>query len=375
MIIEKRKQFRHVCATVSFFIEENLMERGKIFVRKKAKLWKITAMFLLFGVLSGCAGTGKSDKEQNTEDAVIDYTCISKAESDRKIYVILKNYHGDYWKKVIEGITSAAEKTDAAVYLGGIDNETDVAGQIKLVDEAIENEADGVLLAPANSNSLESSCEKIRENKIPLALIDSSVNSGEFDACYMTDNMDAGKKAAKEMLEMLYEAGNAPEDSLEVGILLSSDTSQAMVNRVSGFLDYWTNYAPDQWKIAKDILINGGNVQKAQDDAAALLDKNSRIRGIYGCNNTSTTGIVKTLLSEKRTDIVMVGFDLAEETKKFIQDPNYYGVTLVQKQEQMGYLGMLALDSLMNGKELEQKYYDTGVIVVDADYLMENEIS
>lgn len=348
---------------------------GKIFERKKVKLWEMTAVFLLLGVLSGCAGTGKSDKEQNTEDAVIDYTCISKAESDRKIYVILKNYHGDYWKKVIEGITSAAEKTDAAVYLGGIDNETDVAGQIKLVDEAIENEADGVLLAPANSNSLESSCEKIRENKIPLALIDSSVNSGEFDACYMTDNMDAGKKAAKEMLEMLYEAGNAPEDSLEVGILLSSDTSQAMVNRVSGFLDYWTNYAPDQWKIAKDILINGGNVQKAQDDAAALLDKNSRIRGIYGCNNTSTTGIVKTLVAEKRTDIVMVGFDLAEETKKFIQDPNYYGVTLVQKQEQMGYLGMLALDSLMNGKELEQKYYDTGVIVVDADYLMENEIS
>ena len=348
---------------------------GKIFERKKVKLWKMTAVFLVLGVLSGCAGTDKNSKKQDTEDAVVEYTCISKPENDRKIYVILKNYHGDYWKTVIEGITSAAEKTDAAVYLGGIDNETDVAGQIKLVDEAIEDGADGVLLAPANSNSLENSCEKVRENKIPLVLIDSSVNSGEFDACYMTDNMDAGKKAAREMLEKLYEAGNAPEDSLEVGILLSSDTSQAMVNRVSGFLDYWTNYAPEQWKIAKDIMLNGGNVQKAQDDAAALLDENERIKGIYGCNNTSTTGIVKTLLEEKRTDIVMVGFDLADETKKFIQNPDYYGVTLMQKQEQMGYLGMTSLDALINGKELEQKYYDTGVIVVDSNYLMENEIS
>lgn len=348
---------------------------GKIFERKKAKLWKITAVFLMLGVLSGCTGTDKSSKKQDTESAVVDYTCISRPESEKKIYVILKNYHGDYWKKVIEGITSAAEKIDAAVYLGGIDNETDTAGQIKLVDEALEDGADGVLLAPANSNSLENSCEKIRENKIPLVLIDSSVNSGEFDACYMTDNMDAGKKAAREMLEKLYEAGNAPEDSLEVGILLSSDTSQAMVNRVSGFLDYWTNYAPEQWKIEKNILLNGGNVQKAQDDAAALLDGNKQIKGIYGCNNTSTTGIVKMLLEDKRTDIVMVGFDLADETKEFIQNPDYYGVTLMQKQDQMGYLGMTSLDALMNGKELEQKYYDTGVIVVDSDYLMENDIS
>ena len=52
--------------------------------------------------------------------------------------------------------------------------------------------ADGILLAPANSNSLVDSCEKVRKKKIPVALIDSSINSTEFDVCYMTDNIDAG---------------------------------------------------------------------------------------------------------------------------------------------------------------------------------------
>ena len=62
-----------------------------------------------------------------------------------------------------------------------------------------------------------------------------------------------GEMAAKEMLTMLHDTGNSPQESLEVGILLSSDASQAMVNRVSGFLDYWAKYAPTKWEITKDI--------------------------------------------------------------------------------------------------------------------------
>ena len=130
----------------------------------------------------------------------------------------------------------------------------------------------------------------------------------------MTDNIDAGEMAAKEMLTMLHDTGNSPQESLEVGILLSSDASQAMVNRVSGFLDYGAKYAPTKWEITKDIALNGGDVKKAESDAAKLLKKNENIKGIYGCNNTSTVGIAKTLTKQKRTDIVMVGFDMAEYT-------------------------------------------------------------
>ncbi len=210
-------------------------------------------MLVFMGVasilLGGCSGSSKANMEEAAEQpAVVDYTCISNPESDKQIYVILKNYHGAYWEKVIDGITEAAKKMDEAVYLGGIDNETDISGQIDLMNQAMEQGADGILLAPADSNSLADSCQKVREKDIPVVLIDSSINSSEFDACYMTDNIDAGEMAAKEMLELLYDAGNSPTDPLEVGIQLSSDTSQAMVNRVSGFLNFWAGNAPEQWE-------------------------------------------------------------------------------------------------------------------------------
>lgn len=341
----------------------------------------IIVCLLLSCLLSGCLGlpgysdSGGSKNQDTGETSVVEYQCISHPESEKKIYVILKNYHGDYWKKVIEGVSKAAREMNVAVYLGGIDNETDVSGQIALVEEATKKGADGILLAPANSTALVDSCQSARANKIPVVLIDSSINSTEFDACYMTDNLEAGKMAAKEMLTMLKEAGNSSLEPLEVGILLSADTSQAMVNRVSGFLEYWTNYAPARWVVAKDIFLNGGDVGKAQRDASKLLKQHEKMKGIYGCNNTSTVGITNTLLKEKRIDVVMVGFDMAEETEKIIENPDYRAVSVLQKQDQMGYLGMKSLDTFINGKKSEQKYFDTGIIMIDSDYLMEKGVS
>lgn len=270
------------------------------------------AAFLLLG---GCSGKAQESSAQ-TEDisAVVDYSCISHPESEKKIYVILKNYSGDYW-------------------------------------------------------------EKVSDADIPLVLIDSSINSSDFDACYMTDSMDAGKMAAEAMLDMLKKAGNSTEEPLEVGILLSSDTSQAMVNHVSGFLEYWANYAPEDWEINEDIRINGGDVKRAQEDATKLLKENESIRGFFGCNNTPTVGIANALLKQERTDVVMVGFDLADETRQLLENPAYNGVTLLQKQDQMGYQGMLALDALMRGEASGQRYFDTGVVLIDADYLRENDVS
>ena len=347
---------------------------------KRAFLPVTSGLLTLMVMVGGCALPGNSGQDTGTqaasdtgESAVVDYTCIANEGSQEKIYVILKNYHGDYWKKVIQGVTKAAEQIDEAVYLGGIDNETDVSGQISLIEKAQQQGADGILLAPANSNALVESCQKIKDQNISLVLIDSSINSDAYDTCYMTGNMEAGQIAAREMLAMLSEQGNTDQDPLEVGILLSSDSSQAMVNRVSGFLEYWAKYAPEKWTINQDIRLNGGDMENAQADVSELLRNNRQIKGLYGCNNTSTKGIAAFLMRAARKDIVMAGFDLAEETASLIRDPDYHGITLLQKQEQMAYKGMLSLDQQIRGEKPEQKYIDTGVLLVDRDYLLENE--
>lgn len=55
-------------------------------------------------------------------------------------------------------------------------------------------------------------------------------------------------------------------------------------------------------------------MENAQADVSELLRNSRHIKGLYGCNNTSTKGIAAVLMRAARKDIVMAGFDLAEET-------------------------------------------------------------
>ena len=71
---------------------------------RRTKAYRLVFVGVASILLGGCSGSSKANMEEAAEQhAVVDYTCISNPESDKKIYVILKNYHGAYWEKVIDG--------------------------------------------------------------------------------------------------------------------------------------------------------------------------------------------------------------------------------------------------------------------------------
>ena len=170
-------------------------------MKKRKGIVLLTAACL---ILSGCSGSGT--KTSDAEEAIVDFSCVANPGADQEIYVILKSYHGNYWEKVIEGVHAAAKETDKAVYLGGIDNETDIEGQRYLMKKAVERGADAILLAPVDSTYLVENCIYARGKGIPVTLIDSVINTSDYDTCFMTDNLEAGKMAARQMLNLLKEA-------------------------------------------------------------------------------------------------------------------------------------------------------------------------
>lgn len=81
---------------------------------RKTKIY-ILCMVLLFSfLLSGCLGSSATEGDADGtrgKSAPVEYRCISNPESKKKIYVILKNYHGDYWEKVIKGGRKSCERS------------------------------------------------------------------------------------------------------------------------------------------------------------------------------------------------------------------------------------------------------------------------
>ncbi|MFQ9881041.1 MAG: hypothetical protein ACLRW4_22530 [Ruminococcus sp.] len=67
---------------------------------RRTKAYRLIFVGVASVLLGGCSGSSKANMEEAAEQpAVVDYTCISNPESDKQIYVILKNYHGAYWEE------------------------------------------------------------------------------------------------------------------------------------------------------------------------------------------------------------------------------------------------------------------------------------
>ncbi|MBW7462045.1 substrate-binding domain-containing protein, partial [Paenibacillus sepulcri] len=96
---------------------------------------------------------------------------------------------------------------DTSVQITGSKTETDVDEQIALVEQAIRDRPDAIVLAANDFDRLVPVAEKVRQSGIKLIIVDSGINSGVAHSSVATDNVIAGRKAGEAMREHI--SGNA----------------------------------------------------------------------------------------------------------------------------------------------------------------------
>ena len=322
--------------------------------------------------LSGCAKS--ADGEQSIKSAP-DFVPLNETVEGRKnIYVIVKIIeNSSYWQVIIDGAKDGGDDYDCNIYCSGSYVETDWESQEKLLDAAVAAGADAILLAPDDSVILSEKIKEIYNKGIPIVLIDTIINTDSYDVCYMTDNLMAGQNAAEEMIFLLKKNGTSDSDSIQVGIQVGATSSLTIIERLAGFLQYWSKNAPDSWEVIPDIKCNEGSVDKAMVCAEELLEY-PNLKGVFGTNNGSTVGFAKVVKEQERKDIALVGFDYSEEMAELINNDDYIVSTILQKQYNMGYTGIESALKLVNGQEMSVKFVDTGVVVVNKDTIDKAEV-
>ncbi|MBO6165954.1 MAG: ABC transporter substrate-binding protein [Eubacterium sp.] len=338
------------------------------------KKFLLILICLMLAVLCACAQSD-DEKSEEPKKEIPEFTPVTEVVEGRKdIYLITKVLDSNYWDVVVKGAAEAGEEFGCNVYYSGTYNEMDWQGQKGLLDKCIKQGADAIVLAPNDSIELAQDIEAIHEKGIPVILVDTTVNSDGYDICYMTDNLLAGNKAAEEMLNKLKKSGYSELENLSVGILVGSDTSQTINERLAGFYQYWTANAPSCWRIVSDIKNCNGDITLGGELVTSLLDENSDIRGLYATNNGPTKALAQTVTDLNRTDIVVVGYDYSDEIKSLIESSDYKASTILQRQYYMSYEGVESALQLIDGAEIETKFTDTGVVVVNRDNLNDPKV-
>lgn len=302
--------------------------------------------------MAGCGQSPKAaDKDTSTQQAIIDkankapekqeFTPVTEVQEGRKnIYVVLKVLKGPY-------------------------KETNWQAQAEMLKSLVGKKADAVILATSDSVQLIPVVEELRKAKLPVVLVDTGLNTKQYNAAYMTNNFAAGSKAAEEMLQLLRSSGLKEADKATVVMKVSSLKSQNMVERIEGANAYWQAKAPAAWKLESKPMVDYGDKALSLELSQKAMQEVSDLKGFISCNNSSTLNAAEAISASKRKDVALVGFDYAKETAALIANPEFKAVSIVQNQYAMGVESVKKAVELAGGAKAEQLNVDTGIKVVN----------
>lgn len=330
----------------------------------------------LLCLFSGC---GKEETEDNdiSDMEYYEFEAVTEIKDGQPdIYVVLKVLTSQYWQDIVKGVTDAGNDLGYNVYIGSSVGEAEWQIQELLLHEAKDSGADAIILAPGNSSALSECVAEIHSEGIPVILVDTILNDTDsFDTCYMTDNLNAGELAAEEMIRLLKANGVSEEESASIAIQISSVASQTVIDRLAGFNQYWSLNAPQSWKVLDEVKSNNGDLSVAKQNCIDFLKDNSDLKGVFGCNNSSTVGFVNGLTESGRTDIIMLGFDYADETAELVGSEKWQASAVVQNQYDMGYEGLKKAADILEGQDVGYKFIDTGTRVITQENHIDYEQS
>lgn len=339
---------------------------------KKFASFTLAILMALF-VFAGCSNAATASSSAAGTSAAA--STEGSAGGEKTIYVIVKVLGNQYWSVLQAGAEQAGKDLGCKVVVVGTALESDIEGQLTLLQNAVSAQADGIVIAPLDSVSLDAPITEAYNSGIPVVLVDTVIKSDNYSAALLTNNVEAGKTAAEELIRLFKEKGIVETEEAQVAIQVGSSGSQTINDRVAGFTQYWSENAPEAWTIlSNDIKVNEGDISKAVGFAQDFMTTYPNLKGVFGPNNGSTVGFVTGLTEAKRTDIAMVGFDFSSEIETMIRGGEFDVSSVVQRQYFMGYDGVKTALELANGGTVAEKTIDTGVILVDKNNVDSEEV-
>jgi len=289
-----------------------------------------------------------------------------KIDQDTRIVVIYKSINTGYefWDVVKDGIAVAANEFGVLVKVVGPSSksEEDVEAQIKILEQTIAEKPDAIVIVATDYNKLVEPVERAKEEGIKIITMDSGINSDVSECFIATDNIEAGRKAADELVKLL------DEDAV-VAIIGHVQGTKTAIDREKGVRE---GLAKHNIKKIYGPYFSDGLSEKASRITKELIAAKPEIKGIVGLNEGSTVGVARALKEMGLSGrIKLVGFDNSFDEIKLIEE-GVIQATVVQNPFNMGYRAIEMAVKSLKGEKIE-KWINTGSVAVTKENMYSNE--
>jgi ribose transport system substrate-binding protein len=285
----------------------------------------------------------------------------ASAQTKPTIPIIVKDTTSFYWQIVLAGARKAGQDLGVNVPELGAQSESDINGQISILEHAIASNPAAVVIAPAQFAALGKSIDEAAK-KIKIIGIDSAPDSRALTSFLATDNERAGRIAA-DVLAAAIQRSYADAEG-DVALITASPGVTSFDQRAKGFKEQIAaKYG------ALDIVayeVADGQAATGFKIMTDLIAAHPELRGVFASSLTMARGAGEAVAENKtnRTGdkINLVGFDSDDKLVKFLQDGTIAAL-VVQDPFRMGYEGIKAALAASKGEQVPANV-DTGANLI-----------
>lgn len=275
--------------------------------------------------------------------------------SHYRVYLITIDKEDEFWHYINQGAAEMANML-GVTYIWDAPQEKDTRQQINVLNNAVENRADAIMIAVNDPVQLSGAIEDAKARGIRIVYVDTPANE-EAEVTLATNNYEAGITAGETMLEELSELGI---ETGSVGIIGVNTATISTMDRERGFREVIDR--DGRFTVLQTAYRNGDPID-SEASALEFINQNIDLVGLFGTNEGSTIGVGNAIRSSQNDRIVGVGFDRSETILELLNEGSL-DVILVQNPFTMGYLGMAEAIAALQGFETGPPFLDTGVSVI-----------
>ena len=277
---------------------------------------------------------------------------------DVTIPIIVKDTTSFYWQIVLAGARAAGKELGVNVPELGAQAETDINGQISILENAVAGNPAAIVIAPTEKSALGAPITEAAAS-VPIVGIDSSADSTAFTSFLTTDNVQGGRIAADGLAAAIEAATGKVEG--EVALITSVPNAGSLEERRQGFMEQLAAKYPGL-KLVADKYADG-QAATGLNITTDLLTANPNLVGIFASNLIMAQGAGQALAENGAKDkIALIGFDSDEKLVGFLTDGTIDAL-VVQDPYRMGYDGIKTALAASKGETVE-KFVDTGANLI-----------
>ena len=285
-----------------------------------------------------------------------------------RMEVIVKSVNGGYWQVMLAGAKKAAAQFGVqSLGFTGADREDNVAGQIRLMEDAIARRPDFIVFAPTARAPSNPAIAQAHRAGIKVIIIDSQPVTNDFHPAvtndyqsYLATDFYKGSCRAANTLAAAIKAKTGKAAGQIAYATWVSVPAPQLVARRKGFTDCIVHY-PGIHVVRH--LDAGGDITKTNSIAATILTAFPHLVGYYADFGFTLQGAAQ-VFAQRKVDpkkVSLVGWDGYDLAIRDLKAHKLDGVVL-QDPYQMGY-GGVAYGILAAAGLNVPKYVDTGAVV------------